>query len=200
VICVICSFPFCFNLCVHCSQADYWSQFIYYASFIIIFQFGWACSQIAHLAMINELTHVDGERVQLNSFRYAWTVISNIFVYACTWLLLGMNTNGAQTNNITREDAPVFRNLTYIVLGFGLSCSIFFHIASRERPREANWELSRSLSSTQSLVVKMSWKDFLKERQFYQVTFIWMCTRVVLNTSQVYLPLYIIDTIATLSR
>lgn len=49
VICVLCSFPFCFNLCVHCAHSDLWAQFFYYAMFIIIFQFGWASSQIAHL-------------------------------------------------------------------------------------------------------------------------------------------------------
>ncbi|CAF0726680.1 unnamed protein product [Didymodactylos carnosus] len=98
-----------------CSNSAYWAQFIYYASFIVIFQFGWACSQIAHLSMINELTHVDGERVQLNSYRYAWTVISNIFVYGCTWLLLGISaTTGAETNDISRQDAHVFQ--TYIAV------------------------------------------------------------------------------------
>jgi Na+/melibiose symporter-like transporter len=49
VICVLFSFPFCFNLCIECKDSSLWAQFIYYAMFIIIFQFGWACSQIAHL-------------------------------------------------------------------------------------------------------------------------------------------------------
>ena len=49
VVCVLVSFPFCFNLCVGCATSDIWAQFIYYAMFIIIFQFGWSCSQITHL-------------------------------------------------------------------------------------------------------------------------------------------------------
>ena len=49
VICVLCSFPFCFNLCVGCKDSALWAQFFYYAMFIIIFQFGWSCSQITHL-------------------------------------------------------------------------------------------------------------------------------------------------------
>ncbi|CAF3205189.1 unnamed protein product [Rotaria sp. Silwood2] len=49
VICVLISFPFCFNLCIGCKDSYLWVQFIYYALFIIIFQFGWACSQVAHL-------------------------------------------------------------------------------------------------------------------------------------------------------
>ncbi|CAF4663749.1 unnamed protein product, partial [Rotaria sp. Silwood2] len=71
VICILISFPFCFNLCIGCKDSHLWVQFIYYALFIIIFQFGWACSQITHLAMINDLTHKDGERVALNSYRFA---------------------------------------------------------------------------------------------------------------------------------
>jgi Na+/melibiose symporter-like transporter len=49
VISVLCSFAFCFNLCVHCQHSSLWAQFIYYAMFIVIFQFGWSCSQITHL-------------------------------------------------------------------------------------------------------------------------------------------------------
>jgi Na+/melibiose symporter-like transporter len=49
VISVLGSFPFCFNLCVGCGQSSLSSQFFYYAMFIIIFQFGWSCSQITHL-------------------------------------------------------------------------------------------------------------------------------------------------------
>lgn len=49
VICVLGSFPFCFNLCVGCAHSELGAQFFYYMMFIIIFQFGWASSQITHL-------------------------------------------------------------------------------------------------------------------------------------------------------
>ena len=49
-------------------------------------------------AMINELTHKDGERVALNSYRYAWTVISNIFVYAMASVLLGVHSSADETD------------------------------------------------------------------------------------------------------
>lgn len=49
VISVLGSFPFCFNLCVGCADSGLKAQFFYYAMFIIIFQFGWSCSQITHL-------------------------------------------------------------------------------------------------------------------------------------------------------
>jgi Na+/melibiose symporter-like transporter len=54
-ICVLFTFPFIFLRCVGCQDSDQYAQLIYYASFVVIFQFGWACIQISHLAMIPEL-------------------------------------------------------------------------------------------------------------------------------------------------
>ncbi len=39
-----------------------------------------------------------------------------------------------------------------------------------------------------------TWRDFLRDTQFYFISLIWMLTRVISNISQVYLPLYIMDT------
>jgi Na+/melibiose symporter-like transporter len=58
---------------------------------IIVFQFGWACSQIGHLSMLNELTSHQGERIALNAYRHAWSIVANIFVYSVTWFLLDDN-------------------------------------------------------------------------------------------------------------
>ncbi|CAF0745666.1 unnamed protein product [Rotaria sp. Silwood1] len=201
VICVLSSFPFCFNLCVGCKYSDLWAKFIYYTMFIIIFQFGWSCSQITHLAMINELTHKDGERVALNSYRYAWTVISNIFVYTMASVLLGFHPSNDETD-ITSADAPIFRTLAFIVVGIGLICMIIFHVGLKESEQpaeETEYRLQLSLTSSGRLK-RMTWKKFLREKEFYQCTFIWMCARVILNVTQVFLPLYIIDTISTLNR
>lgn len=103
VICVLLSFPFCFQLpSTYLSSLS--SAFFYYSFFIIVFQFGWACSQIGHLSMLNELTAKEGERVALNAYRHAWSIVANIFVYAVTWLLLDNHSN---EKNHMNED--VFR-------------------------------------------------------------------------------------------
>ena len=68
-ICVIVSFPFIFNKCIDCSKSVDWAQFIYYAPFVVIFQFGWASVQINHLSLIPDITSNKGERVGLNSMR-----------------------------------------------------------------------------------------------------------------------------------
>ena len=39
-----------------CSDAAVEWKMLYYCCFIIVFQFGWACVQISHLALITQLT------------------------------------------------------------------------------------------------------------------------------------------------
>lgn len=41
--------------------------------------------------MLNELTSNESERVALNAYRHAWSIVANIFVYAVTWLILDSN-------------------------------------------------------------------------------------------------------------
>ena len=136
--------------------------------------------------MINELTHKDGERVALNSFRYAWTVIANIFIYAMASILLGLHSSNNETD-ITPADAHIFRTLAFIVVGVGLLCMLIFHLGVRESAQpaeETEHRLQLSLTASGRLK-RMTWISFLKEKQFYQCAFIWMCARVILNVTQV---------------
>ncbi len=136
--------------------------------------------------MINELTHKDGERVALNSFRYAWTVTSNIFVYAMASILLGIHSSPDETD-ISPEDAHIFRTLTFIVVGVGAICMIIFHLGLKENEgpaEDTEYRLQLSLTASGRLK-RMTWTSFLKERQFYQCALIWMFTRVMLNVTQV---------------
>ena len=54
------------------------AQLIYYAAFVIIFQFGWAAVQISHLAAIPDIAVSQNERTGLTAIRYSMTVTSNI--------------------------------------------------------------------------------------------------------------------------
>ena len=62
------------------SQADDYAQMIYYSTFIVVFQFGWASTQISHLAAIPDLSECQNERTGLTAIRFAMTVISTILV------------------------------------------------------------------------------------------------------------------------
>lgn len=69
-ICVIIGFPLLFMNCFGCYEnTEEYIKLIYYAPLVVIFQFGWASTQINHLALIPDLTNNDGEKVTLNAFR-----------------------------------------------------------------------------------------------------------------------------------
>ena len=149
-------------------------------------------TQLLSRAMINELTHKDGERVALNSYRYAWTVISNIFIYLVASFLLYFNsTNRTSEPDITTDDAHIFRTLTFIVAGIGLVCMIIFHVGLKEseQPAEETERRMQLSVTTSGKLKRMTWKTFLKEKEFYQCAFIWMCTRDILNVTQVNLEI-----------
>ncbi|CAF3716973.1 unnamed protein product [Rotaria sp. Silwood1] len=162
--------------------------YIYYAVFITIFQFGWASSQVAHLAMINELTHKDGERVALNSYRYAWTFLSSTSLHAAASFFLGFSVIGNESS-ITSADLPIFRKLTFIVIGFGLIFMIIFHVGLKEsnQTTEEKERHSKLISTSNRKLKQMTWKTILCEKEFYQC-------------AVAFLPLYTIDTISKLNR
>lgn len=71
IIFVICSFPFIFSPCIGCSEnSSDWVKFLYYAPFIAAFQFGWACSQISHLALVPKLSPDPLIRTELLAIRF----------------------------------------------------------------------------------------------------------------------------------
>jgi len=69
-LCVALSFPFLFMDCIGCTESTpEYAQFIYFAPLVVIFQFGWACTQVNHLALIPDLADNAGDKVALNSIR-----------------------------------------------------------------------------------------------------------------------------------
>ena len=44
---------------------------VYYSAFVVLFHFGWASAQIAHLSMIPDMTSCENARMNLTSVRYA---------------------------------------------------------------------------------------------------------------------------------
>ncbi|KAJ8029672.1 Major facilitator superfamily domain-containing protein 12 [Holothuria leucospilota] len=86
--------------------------------------------------------------------------------------------------------------LVYIVVAIGGVFCFIFHIGTKEKStRPTQKGLETSQTSLQRSHGTMIWKDWLKCRQFYQVAGIYMCTRLMVNVSQVYVPLYVTDTL-----
>ena len=69
-IAVALSFPFIFDLCIYdCANNPRWTLYFYYVPFIVMFQFGWASTQISHLALIPDLASNTNQKVLLNAIR-----------------------------------------------------------------------------------------------------------------------------------
>ncbi len=200
-ICVLISFPFLFNKCITCENSDESAQVVYYAAFIVIFQFGWASVQISHLSLIPDLTPFSNERVELNAWRYAFTVASNIAVYVITWIVFRIDgKDNADGDHVTPSDASIFRNIVFIVIGIGFLFSCIFHLGVKEKPRHRtpshlidcppNDLVDFSLPHTH-----LKWKHWFKESQFYKVGLLYMGTRLCINLTQVYTPLFLQDSL-----
>lgn len=185
-----------FNLCPTCENAEEWARFYYYAPFVVIFQFGWAATQISHLSLIPQLTTCENERVALNAIRYAFTVMSNLFVYVITYLLLRLNDSDPSTDDshLTRADAPKFMYLSGIVCVVGLLFQIMFHVGTDEK-RLLSDDQIQGHTLPNSVELRLDWLGYLKKPRFYNVGLLYMCTRLIVNMTQVYMPMYLTDTL-----
>lgn len=206
-VCVLFSFPFLFNLCIDCENSPEWARFYYYAPFVVIFQFGWAATQISHLSLLPQLTPNENERVALNAIRYAFTVASNLTVYVATYLLLKIDNphddpqpqphldDSDDDSDLSRADAPKFMYMSFIVCSLGLVFQILFHVGTNERHLLTDEQI-RDHSMPNSIEVKLDWAGYLKNFRFYNVAVLYMSTRLIVNMTQVYMPMYLTDTLA----
>nr|XP_046247067.1 major facilitator superfamily domain-containing protein 12 isoform X2 [Scatophagus argus] len=175
-VCVIISFPFIFNPCLACnSNTPTWAQLVYFSPFIIVFQFGWAATQISHLSLIPELVSSESDKVELTAYRYAFTVVANITVYTVAWLLFHFQSRHSMDPSITDSlgpvDIPLFRTLALIVLGTGALFSLIFHVGTKEDasgPARDDRLITASPSQEALPRPVFQWKQWLKEPSFYQ--------------------------------
>ncbi|KAK6311268.1 hypothetical protein J4Q44_G00193230 [Coregonus suidteri] len=221
---VLISFAFIFNQCLGCDQyTSQWVSLTYFIPFIIVFQFGWAATQISHLSLIPELVSCEHAKVELTAYRYAFTVMANITVYAVAYLLFHFQTGSDEDPSLTETlgpiDIPIFRNLSLIVLGIGALFSLLFHLGTREEKGGAGEEkggageenggagedegeeegerrplIPRPQAAT-PLQPLLRWKCWLKQPSFYQVAFLYMSTRLIVNLSQTYISMYLTNTL-----
>ncbi|KAK3876009.1 hypothetical protein Pcinc_019151 [Petrolisthes cinctipes] len=213
---VLAAFPMIFMGCLVCSGAQDLAQLIYYAPFVVVFQFGWAATQISHLALIPTITQDPHDRTELNAIRYGFTVMSNVVVYSVTWLVLGLDTT---QGGITPEDASKFRYIVVIILIIGAMFAASFHILVKENNNYTNLGAS-SPTPTPACVsqdpevsscaadalpspavvdvpphFRMKAMDWFREIQFYQVALVYMGTRLFCNLTQAYVPIYLQDSL-----
>nr|CAD7394174.1 unnamed protein product [Timema cristinae] len=117
---VFVSFPLIFMHCPGSSTA--WSASLYYATFIVVFQIGWAMVQISHLSLITDLTPRKEERAELTAIRYTASVCAGVGVYSVTWVVFHA-TKTEFSEKISLGDDYKFREIAQPVQDPGPSTS-----------------------------------------------------------------------------
>ena len=121
------SFMFCFSLLPAWGALAPTPKAAVLGLFAALFNVGWAAVQVSHMALVPELTRDEGERVQLNSARYAFTVLSNCAVFLVMLGLLPTAASASDTSPDAQYKQPrVYQQLALVVLGVGLACSAVF--------------------------------------------------------------------------
>ena len=117
------------------------------------------------------------------------TVVSNISVFIIAWAFFGMS--GKST--LTQDDAPSFRNIMLVVIGLGACTSFAFHMLVEEPTADlpSGYQEINGENVQRELVEPMRIIDWLREPQFYQIAGVYMSTRLFVNLSQAYIPLYL---------
>ena len=123
--------------------------------------------------------------------RYSMTVISNITVFLVAWAFFGMSGN----DHLSEADVGSFRNIMLVVLGIGIIATVLFHCVVEEKPRDdripSSYDEIDGEVTRRDFVQPMGIKDWFFEPQFYLVAGVYMSTRLFVNLSQAYLPLYL---------
>ena len=193
-VCVFCSFSFIWYRCIICDITNTDSlplKLVYYSVFIIIFQFGWASVQISHLSLIPEISPNESERVSLNSIRYFFTILANLCIFGVLAALFGFSGD----SDISSKDLDSFWYLSLGTIAVGALFSIAFHIGVRESTDYAAQEQLSHDKNGNSVAKNITWYQWFLEPEFYFVALVYMCTRLVVNISQVYISLYLIDSL-----
>ena len=127
------------------------------------------------------------------------------------WISLGISSS---SDCIDSSDAYIFRNTALICLGAGGVASLVFHLTVKGRLSQ-NKDLSPLSSKSDGTEndkgvgandnsrisipgvtethrrKRMTIKDWLHEPQFYSIGFLYMFTRLFVNSTQVFIPFYL---------
>lgn len=153
-----------------------------------------------------ELSPDDNIRCVLNSTRYAFTILSNVLVFIVFLFLLH------DVEPLEVPDAKKFTLLTTVSLVVGGICTVWFLVGTTEKTKKtiafvANPSPSNSdaltrgpnafpveadmpplVSWTETPAAARQWCDWFRVGMFYEVGMVYMCTRLTVNVTQVYIP------------
>jgi len=189
--------------------------------FISLGQIGWACTQISHLSMINVIGSHQAHRNRLNSIRFGGGIIANLTVYFTLFCLLHTSCNGDGVISPDDKIAFEIAIIIILTIGFFMNALFHFGVKEErfgdsEEESEIlipedevtenmdfesvpesgqnyqNQELSESENS--GLINHENENNYafwLKNWRFWCVVIIYTFCRVINNSLQVFLVLYV---------
>nr|XP_019704185.1 major facilitator superfamily domain-containing protein 12 isoform X2 [Elaeis guineensis] len=155
-------------------------QTIGYSTFAAIFNVGWAATQVSHMSMVNCITLNPTSRVALASCRNAFTMVSNLSLYAVALAVFSVY-NAKQSADVKIQ----YRWIAYLSIFMGC-CFVGIFLIGTKEPELKLQVQCKDLS-------RISWAHWFKKVLYYQVALVYMLTRLVTNVSQALLAFYVID-------
>lgn len=202
--------PFIFSPCLVCtSDSPSWLPVLYYSVCIVLLHVGFPAVQLAHLSLIPEIAKGPSEMVELNADRSAMSFFCGIYIYVITWILLGQESEKAISPKLKTD----FTILGLIVVGTGLLFSVIFHWGTTEPvssstnkdtvPLESP-DVDQSQSKQDSFHIEIlgmnsvkhtpkTWRQWFKDPRFYAMSVVYTCSRIAVNLTQSYSPLYLTE-------
>ncbi|OQR81890.1 Glycoside-Pentoside-Hexuronide (GPH):Cation Symporter Family [Thraustotheca clavata] len=189
---------------------------LYYCTAASVFNVGWAAVQVSHMAMVPELSSNDNIRIILNSVRYAFTILSNVMVFIAFYFLLHDVSPFNVPDQLKFTLLTIFTLVVggictlYFLIGTEEKCGPLSpeenkaltlrqrrnspavldsaHRGPADMPFEADIMPSTPIFKE---TAPMTWSCWFKVCMFYEVGLIYMCTRLSINVTQVYIPFFL---------
>nr|CAD7259960.1 unnamed protein product [Timema shepardi] len=184
------SFPLIFMHCPGSSSA--WSASLYYATFIVVFQIGWAMVQISHLSLITDLTPSKEERAELTAIRYTASVCAGVGVYSVTWVVFHA-TKTEFSDKISLGDDYKFRDIVIAGGVVGLITTIWFHLGVPKTNTIQRITESRVRDMTS---LWQGTLQYLCSLVLLQVALLYVASRMFHTLCLVYMPLYLSESVS----
>ncbi|KAE9133618.1 hypothetical protein PF007_g3256 [Phytophthora fragariae] len=194
---------------------------VYYSAAASVFNVGWAAVQVSHMAMVPELSDDDNVRCVLNSTRYAFTILSNVLVFCVFLVLLRV----VEPFGVPDTEKFTLLAYTSLLVGGVCTVVFLTGTPENVEKEEQQKTLDAAEVLAQSPVMadlegrgvtafpcegdldvpavevvgtssdKMTWRCWFKLGMFYEVGLVYMCTRLVVNVTQVFISFYLIVTL-----
>lgn len=155
-------------------------QTVGYSVFAAIFNIGWAATQVSHMSMVNCMTLNPTSRVVLASCRNAFTMVANLSLYAVALFVFNVGKSGTFVDTENQ-----YRWIAYSSIFVGCCFVCIFHLGTKE-PR-LKYGFPRNHCE------RIEWAYWFRKVLYYQVSLVYVLTRVVTNVSQAFLAFYVIN-------